>query len=104
MAVMPGEGARRKRTLPAIDPAYAIGIDFGTESGRVLLLDLRDGFELGVSVVPYASGVIDRLLPETGEELPGDWALQDPADWCAVIETGVPQALDSAGVDPRAIV
>jgi L-ribulokinase len=104
MALMPGEGARRKRTLSAIDPVYTIGIDFGTESGRVLLLDLRDGTELGVSVVPYASGVIDRLLPETGEELPDDWALQDPADWCAVIETGVPQTLSSTGVDERAVV
>ena len=57
-----------------------IGVDFGTESGRVLILDARSGDELGVSVVPYPSAVIDRELPSTGERLPPDWALQDPDD------------------------
>ncbi len=82
----------------------AIGVDFGTESGRVLVLDLGTGAELAVSVVPYASGVIDRELPSTGEPLPGDWALQDPGDWASVIETGVPDALTHAGVDAGNVV
>ncbi|HEX2701837.1 MAG TPA: FGGY family carbohydrate kinase, partial [Solirubrobacteraceae bacterium] len=77
---------------------YAIGIDFGTESGRVLLLDLRSGVEAAVAVVPYASAVIDRVLPGTGEVLPGDWALQDPNDWRTVVSTGIPAVLDTAGV------
>ena len=59
-------------------PAYAIGVDFGTESGRALLLDLASGAELAVSVVPYPSAVIDRTLPETGERLPPDWACRTP--------------------------
>ena len=66
-------------------PAYAIGIDFGTESGRALL-------------VGYPHGVIDRALPGTGEELPADWALQDPDDWVTVVETAVPEVLSAAGV------
>ncbi len=61
-------------------PAYAIGIDFGTESGRALLLDLSTGAESAVSEVRYPSEVIDRTLPVTGEQLPHDWALQDPDD------------------------
>ena len=79
-------------------PAYAIGIDFGTESGRVVLLDLASGAEVSVSEVPYPSGVIDRRLPGTDEELPAGWALQDPDDWVAVVETGVPAALSAARV------
>ena len=71
--------------------AYAIGVDFGTESGRALLLDARSGEELAVSVVPYPSGVIDRTLPDSGERLPPDWALQDPDDWVAVIEQALPE-------------
>ncbi len=82
----------------------SIGVDFGTESGRVLVLDVRTGEELGVSVVPYPSAVIDRELPSTGEALPADWALQDPDDWVTVLETGVPQAVSSAGIDPAEIV
>lgn len=82
----------------------AIGIDFGTESGRVLVLDLDSGAELAKHVVPYPSAVIDRTLPETGAALPHDWALQDPDDWVRVIETGVPAAVTRAAVDPATIV
>jgi L-ribulokinase len=82
---------------------YAIGVDFGTESGRVLVLDLETGAELGVCVVPYPSGVIDRMLPGTGEPLPPDWALQDPDDWTRVIEIGVPEALRQAAADPAQV-
>jgi L-ribulokinase len=76
----------------------SIGIDYGTESGRVLVLDARSGEELGVSVVPYPSAVIDRTLPSTDERLPPDWALQDPDDWIKVLQEGVPAAVADAGV------
>ncbi len=79
-------------------PAYAIGIDFGTESGRALLLDLESGAEVGVSEVRYPSEVIDRVLPATGEALAADWALQDPDDWVTVVEKAVPEVLSAAGV------
>ena len=81
-----------------------IGIDYGTESGRVLVLDARSGEELGVSVVPYPSAVIDRTLPSTGERLPPDWALQDPDDWVKVLEDGVPAAVADAGVAAGEVV
>jgi L-ribulokinase len=79
-------------------------VDFGTESGRVLVLDAGSGDELGVSVVPYPSAVIDRELPSTGERLPPDWALQDPDDWVKVLEDGIPAAVADAGVEPGEIV
>jgi L-ribulokinase len=82
----------------------SIGVDFGTESGRVLVLDARSGEELGVSVVPYPSAVIDRELPSTGERLPADWALQDPDDWLKVINDGIPEAVSSAGIEPAEVV
>jgi L-ribulokinase len=79
-------------------PRYCIGVDFGTESGRVLVLDARTGEELGVTVVPYPSGVIDRELPGTGRRLAADWALQDPDDWVRVLEDGVPEVLSRTGL------
>ncbi len=82
----------------------SIGIDFGTESGRVLVLDARSGEELGVSVVAYASAVIDRELPSTGERLPPDWALQDPDDWVTVLQDGIPAAVSDAGVKADEVV
>ena len=85
-------------------PLYSIGVDFGTESGRALLLDVRSGEELAVEVVHYPSAVIDRTLPGTDERLPHDWALQDPDDWVKVIETGLPGVLAQAGVAPDQVV
>ncbi|HEY2317272.1 MAG TPA: ribulokinase, partial [Solirubrobacteraceae bacterium] len=82
----------------------SIGVDFGTESGRVLVLDAHSGEELGVSVVPYPSAVIDRELPSTGERLPADWALQDPDDWVKVLEDGIPAAVADAGIDSGEVV
>jgi L-ribulokinase len=80
------------------EPAYCIGVDFGTESGRALLLDARTGEELAVSVVDYPSAVIESELPGTGERLGPDWALQDPDDWVRVLDVGVPDVLARAGV------
>ena len=59
---------------------YAIGVDFGTESGRAVLVDCADGRELGTAVYPYRNGVIDEHLPAPDEDvqLEPDWALQDP--------------------------
>ena len=36
--------------------ALALGLDFGTASGRVLVLDLADGAELAAVDVPYPHG------------------------------------------------
>ena len=85
-------------------PAYALGIDFGTESGRALLLDLRTGEEAAVSEVRYAHGVIDRELPSTGGQLPPDWALQNPDDWVTVLETAIPAVLEQVPSAREAVV
>jgi L-ribulokinase len=74
----------------------AIGVDFGTESGRALLLDLASGAEVAVCEVAYAHGVIDRELPDGGEQLPPDWALQHAGDWLAVLDHAIPAVLGQA--------
>ncbi|MBV8998683.1 MAG: hypothetical protein JO304_06465, partial [Solirubrobacterales bacterium] len=86
------------------DASYAIGVDFGTESGRAALLDLNSGEVLATSAVRYPSAVIDRTLPSTGERLPDDWALQDPDDWVAVIEQALPDVVEKAGISADAVV
>lgn len=42
---------------------YTIGLDFGTLSGRALLVDVGDGSVLGESVMDYAHGVMMDKLP-----------------------------------------
>src|SRR5919199_2811379 len=76
---------------------YALGVDFGTESGRAVLVDVRSGAELASSVYRYANGVIDTALPSTGRPLPPDWALQDPADYLRTLEATIPEVLRQAG-------
>lgn len=48
---------------------YVIGIDYGTESRRAVLVDVDTGEELGVHVTPYPHGVIDEALPGSGRQL-----------------------------------
>jgi L-ribulokinase len=83
---------------------YTIGIDFGTESGRVVLLDLDNSDELGSVVIPYKYGVIDQVLPTTGNRLPPDWALQHPRDYMDVILEGIPKLLTITGITPVRVI
>ncbi len=86
------------------DSPLSIGVDYGTESGRVLILDLVSGEELGIATVPYRHGVIDRELPGSGAALPPDWALQHPSDYLEVLTEGIPAALSASGVDPSRVI
>ena len=62
---------------------YTIGVDFGTLSGRVLIVDVSNGDEIGTIVKDYPHGVMDKQLP-CGAALPIDWALQHPRDYLDV--------------------
>ncbi|HEY6501677.1 MAG TPA: ribulokinase [Streptosporangiaceae bacterium] len=90
--------------VSANNERFVVGVDYGTLSGRALVVRVSDGAELGTAVHEYRHGVMDRELAATGEQLPPDWALQDPADYLAVLRTAVPAALEDAGVDPGAVI
>jgi len=89
--------------IPRAD-SCVVGIDFGTLSGRALVVRVRDGAELGTAVHDYRHGVMDSRLAATGEPLPPDWALQDPEDYRDVLRHAVPAALADAGVDPARVI
>ena len=83
---------------------YVVGVDYGTLSGRALVVRVSDGLEVGTAVHEYRHGVIDTALPATGEPLPPDWALQDPDDYREVLRHAVPAALAQAGVSAQDVV
>jgi L-ribulokinase len=84
--------------------ACVIGVDFGTLSGRALVVRVRDGAELGTATHEYQHGVLDDVLAATGRPLPPDWALQDPADYVDVLRHAVPAAVQRAGIDPARVI
>jgi L-ribulokinase len=87
-----------------VSDRVVVGVDFGTLSGRAVVVRVDDGSELGSAVHPYAHGVTDRKLAATGQTLPPDWALQVPSDYLAVLRAAVPEALAASGVRPEAVI
>jgi L-ribulokinase len=96
---VPGQGTGRGRA-----DSYLVGVDFGTLSGRAVVVRASDGAELGSAVSTYKHGVMDDKLAATGDPLPPDWALQDPEDYLDVLREAVPQAVQAAGIDPARVI
>jgi L-ribulokinase len=84
--------------------AYVVGVDFGTLSGRALVVRVADGAEFGSAVHEYRHGVMDEVLDASGRRLPPDWALQDPEDYLDVLRHAVPAAIGEAGIDPAQVI
>ena len=59
---------------------YLIGLDYGSESARGVLIDMRGGRLAGRHTHAYRRGVLSAALPG-GVALPPFWALQDAADY-----------------------
>lgn len=83
---------------------YAIGVDYGTESGRAVLVSLETGKEIADHVTPYRHGVIDKVLPDTDILLEDEWALQHPQDYVEVLANSIPKVLQKSGVDAEQVI
>ena len=83
---------------------FTVGIDFGTLSGRAVVVRVSDGAEVGSAVHEYAHGVLDTRLASGAVTLPPDWALQVPSDYVDVLAHAVPEAVRLAGIDPSEVV
>lgn len=83
---------------------YTIGLDYGTLSGRGVIVNCEDGKVIASAVKEYTHGVMDKMLCESGEELPPDWALEHPMDYIEVLDTVVPGMLRASGIDPEEII
>jgi L-ribulokinase len=91
-------------TLPRKGRRAVIGVDFGTLSGRAVVVDVDDGSTLGSAVHEYAHGVLTEALPDGGTRLPHDWALQVPGDYVDVLRNAVPKALAASGVTADEVI
>jgi L-ribulokinase len=85
-------------------PRYALGLDFGTESARAIVVDVRTGRVAAQASHAYAHGVIDDTLPTTGAKLPPDYALQHPQDWLESAAAACTAALREGHIPPDDVV
>ena len=81
---------------------YTIGVDFGTLSGRAVLVDTSDGREVAEAVYEYPHAVMDDKLP-SGRQLPPEWALQHPQDYLDVFFNTIPAVIKKSGIDPSEV-
>lgn len=83
---------------------YVLGLDYGTESARALLVAVDNGEEVATAVAAYPDGVIDVELPGSGKRLEPDWALQNPKDYLSVLEQIIPKVLEDSGVSGEDVI
>ena len=98
---------------PSVGPEdrFTIGIDYGTLSGRAVVVRVSDGAEVGSAVHEYPHAVMDVALtcgPATRSgrpvALPVDWALQVPHDYVEVLQRAVPAAVQAAGIQAQQVI
>ncbi len=82
---------------------YVIGVDFGTLSGRSVLVDTASGEEIADSEYAYPHAVMDEQLPD-GTPLGLDWALQHPNDYLEVFYHTIPDVIAKSGVSASDII
>lgn len=83
---------------------YTVGVDFGTLSGRALVVRVSDGHELASAEHVYTHAVVTETLPGSTVRLPSQWALQVPSDYVDVLRTAVPEAVAKAGIDAGDVI
>lgn len=83
---------------------YVIGVDYGTLSGRAVVVRVSDGEAIGSGVYDYPHAVMDTTLASSGAALGPDWALQDANDYVEVLKHAVPAALLEAGISSADVI
>ena len=82
---------------------YSIGVDYGSESARALLLNINTGEEVESEMMEYPHVVMSEKLP-CGKKLEPFWALQHPKDYVDVLEYIIPNIIKKSGVNNEDII
>ncbi|MBI4582259.1 MAG: ribulokinase [Planctomycetes bacterium] len=84
---------------------YCLGLDFGTNTARALIVDPANGREVATAVAPYPSGeagiILDRKDPNVARQNPGDWLTAMTRCTRAAVKAA--KAVDR-GFDPAKII
>lgn len=82
---------------------YSIGIDFGTLSGRAVLVEVETGAVAAQCAKDYPHGVMEQCLPDGTPLLP-NWALQHPGDYLEVLYEIVPAVMKQSGIRSEQVI
>ena len=83
---------------------YSLGVDYGTLSGRAVLVEVDTGNIVATAVKNYTHAVMDEYLPDGKTRLAPDWALEHPADYMEVLGETIPAVLKESGVSADDII
>lgn len=83
---------------------YVLGIDFGTLSGRTVLVRCSDGRIIETAEKKYTHGVISNNLPDRKTKLKHNCYLQHPSDYLEVLEKTVRTVIERSKVDAENII
>jgi L-ribulokinase len=78
------------------DRQFAIGVDYGTNSVRALVVDVENGQEIGTCVFNYPSGKDGIIL----DDRDANFARQNPRDYVDGMEASVKGAIQAAMETP----
>ncbi|MCG7338194.1 ribulokinase [Staphylococcus sp. ACRSN] len=81
---------------------FSIGIDYGTSSGRVFLVDTSNGNIISSYIKEYEHGTISETL--NGQELPHHYFLQNADDYVDILEKGVKYVLEDSQVAANDVI
>ncbi|SCS69351.1 ribulokinase [Staphylococcus caeli] len=81
---------------------YSIGIDYGTASGRVFLVDTTNGEIISTYIKTYPHGTISGSL--NGTELPHNYFLQHAEDYTSILEDGITHVLEESNVPLSSVI
>lgn len=83
---------------------YVIGVDYGSLSGRAVIVEVETGLELAASTFEYPHAVMYEYLPDGVTKLGVDWALQHPQDYIDVLANTIPDVLKKSGVSADNVI
>ena len=75
---------------------YVIGLDYGTLSGRAVLVSVTSGEVAAESIYPYPHGIL-HTIPGTKEKLPADFALQEIDDYVEAMYHTIRAVVEESG-------
>lgn len=83
---------------------YTIGLDYGTLSGRGVLVRCRDGEAILDVAKEYTHGLMNQYLSDNKTILPSEWCLEHPNDYLEVLEYVIIELLKNSGVNKEDII